>query len=95
MKRVALVLAMFLSGVAVSQIYSADVLNVRGLALTKPDELDAAALNILNAYSYEPYGGRSEGQVAQNASEASVALQYIQIKQNQEIIRLLTQLAAK
>lgn len=90
---VAAVLGLFAGGVVLGQALEndeGDLFNSKaGGAVQQADR-------IYTAYTRASvFDAKSAPQITQVATEASVRLQYLQIKQNAEIIRLLTELNKK
>ncbi|ALW89616.1 hypothetical protein AUC44_12505 [Deinococcus actinosclerus] len=86
-------MGLFMGGLVAGQAFGPDTLfNAKGK--TKSDFVKEADA-ILAEYSENVALSASAAQVTQVANEAQVRYDYIQIKQNAEIIRLLTVIASK
>lgn len=87
-------LGLLIGGIVIGQSFDGDV---GVMTAIKPTGIELQADKIYSDYgktlaaSYNP----SAVQITQVGNEASVRLQYLQIKQNAEIIRLLTELNKK
>lgn len=92
-KAVFFALGLLSSGIAIGQAFS--LVSIVNITSAKPSELPTQAEDLMNAYQDKVGTAQSAVQIQQVASETSVRLQYIQIRQNAEVIRLLNQIAAK
>ncbi len=89
----ALALGLFMGGLVAGQAFGPDTLfSAKGK--TKSDFIKEADA-ILAEYGENVAVANSAPQISQVANEAHVRFDYIQIKQNAEIIRLLNIIAAK
>jgi hypothetical protein len=86
---VAFVLAAGLSGFGFAQLTG----RLTEVTKAPPGSMTKLAEQIANDFDWRRQGAGSAAQVSQVADEASVALQYAIVKQNDEIIRLLKKLA--
>ena len=92
-KSVLLALGLLAGGVAIGQAFS--LVSIVDITNSKPDELEASAEVLMRAYQTGANASKGVPQIQQVAAETGIRLQYIQIRQNAEIIRLLGQIAAK
>ncbi|GAA5514808.1 hypothetical protein Dcar01_03569 [Deinococcus carri] len=84
-------LGLFTGGVGTAQFFkSLDTSETRDATLA---ELPAQAEALIRRT--QGLGNPSAAQISQVNAEVAVQLQYMQVRQNAEIIRLLTQIAAK
>lgn len=87
-----LALGLFAGGLVLGQAFDGDIGDMTGL--TQP-LLTGKADGIYTAYVTKSLSAKSAPQISQVADEARVRFEYIQIKQNEEIIRLLKEVAKK
>lgn len=92
-KSIFLALGLLGGGAVIGQALNGASINL--ITQTKPAELEENAKNIIADYTDSLESAKSAVQVQQVAAETGVRLQYIQIRQNAEVIRLLGQIAAK
>lgn len=87
-------LGLFAGGLVIGQSFDGDVGTMTAI---KPSGIEAQADKIYSDYGKTLAGAYNPSavQIQQVGNEASVRLQYLQIKQNAEIIRLLTELNKK
>jgi len=83
---------LFLGGLVVGQALSSDAAQ---LTLSKVGDLPSAADSLYASYTTALISAKSAAQISQVADETSVRMNYIQVKQNAEIIRLLTVISTK
>lgn len=81
------VLGLFMGGLVLGQAFS--IVSIVDIRNSEPDDLSKTADALMNNYATTVARANGAAQVNQVASEVSVRMQYIQIKQNAEIIRLL------
>lgn len=93
LKNTALALGLLVGGVAIGQALSYDSLT-SAERKSKTDYV-AEANAIIRDFRLQAIGANSAPQVSQVSNEATAQLMYIQVKQNAEIIRLLTLLNNK
>lgn len=92
MKRWAFVLGIFAGGMVIGQafVFDADVLK-----RATPDQIVGTADELYLDYTQAVKQSKSAAQTTQVASEMLVRMEYLQIKQNGEMIRLLNDIKNK
>lgn len=92
-KSALLATGLLLGGAAIGQAFR--FASIEAITASPVGGLSTIAGTLMNDYQTGASSSKSAAQIQQVAAEASIRLQYIQIKQNAEIIRLLGQIAAK
>lgn len=90
---VAIAVGLFSSGLVIGQAFG--LRSISDIELAKPDQLGPMADQLANSYWDTVKQAKSAAQVSQVSDEAAFRMQYIQVKQNTEIIRLLKKIAGE
>ena len=96
LRRFIIALALLLTGFGASRLYSFVIFDIPSINLTPSGTLQDAAWRVVENYDRKPFTGIYQpGEQEQNRFDALIAISYIQVRQNQEVIRLLNDLKNK